>query len=656
MAGPMEATFQGLLEAAPDAIIGVDPDGRIVLVNAQVERLFGYEREELLGQSLEVLVPDHARGTHPAQRQLYLADPRHRPMGAGKELAGRRKDGSEFPAEISLSAIQTPDGLILSAAVRDVTDRKKAEATFRGLLDAAPDAIVAVDTSGRITLVNVQAEQLFGYDRDELLGTWVEILVPSYARSVHPSHRRSYFGEPHTRPMGAGMELAGRRKDGSEFPAEISLSAIETEDGLLVSVAVRDVTDRLEAQAERERLRGQAERERYESRLNQSQRLESLGQLAGGIAHDFNNLLAVILNYAVFVDEDLAACAASRDGQRLLAVKDDIEQIKRAAERATQLTRQLLAFARRDVVQPQVLNLNDVVTGVEQLLRRTIGEHVELVTSLAGDLHHIYADPGQIEQVLVNLVVNGRDAMGQGGTMTVDTLNVEVDRDFASSRPGLEPGVYAGIRVSDTGSGMERSIVEHAFEPFFTTKPKGEGSGLGLATVYGIVTQAGGDVRIYSEPGIGTTVRLLFPITTDRPSPGTLSPETRARRASETILVVEDEDAMREVTRRILSRNGHDVLVARSGPEALDVAQAHGGRIDLLLTDVVMPQMLGKEVAERIRILRPTIRVLFMSGYTQPVLASQGTLEEGVVLVEKPFTEHALLAKVYEVLESERSR
>jgi hypothetical protein len=305
------------------------------------------------------------------------------------------------------------------------------------------------------------------------------------------------------------------------------------------------------------------------------------------------------------------------------------------------------------VVQAQVVNLNEVVTEVEQLLRRTIGEHVQLETSLAGDLGHVYADRGQIEQVLVNLVVNARDAMGGGGTLTVDTMNVEADADFVSARPGMTPGIYAGIRVSDTGSGMDKATIERAFEPFFTTKPKGEGSGLGLATVYGIVTQAGGDVRIYSEPDIGTTVRLLFPITGDRPAASAASREPERAHGGETILVVEDEDAMREVTRRILARNGHEVLVARSGPDALDVVEARDGPIDLMLTDVVMPRMLGKELAERMRDRMPAMRVLFMSGYAQPVLASQGTLEEGVVLIEKPFTERGLLAKVREVLDAE---
>jgi two-component system, cell cycle sensor histidine kinase and response regulator CckA len=643
------ARFRGLLESAPDAIVGVDADGLIALVNAQTERLFGYHRDELIGQPVELLVPEAIRAVHPGHRARYLADPAPRPMGAGLELTARRRDGTEFPAEISLSTLDLDSGLLVSAAIRDITDRKKAEAKFRGLLEAAPDAIVGVEPDGRIVLVNTQTERLFGYHRDELIGQPVELLVPHGMRAAHPAHRTRYVTDPRQRPMGAGMQLAARRRDGTEFPAEISLSGLDTEDGLLVSAAIRDVSERIEAQSIRERLKGQAEREKLEAQLHQSQRLESLGQLAGGVAHDFNNLLGAIMNYAVFVEEAISTAASEPGAADWGTICRDIEQIRRAAERGANLTHQLLAFGRREIVQTQVLNLNDVVRDIEQLLRRTLGEHIQLATDLAGDLLPVLADSGQLEQVLVNLAVNARDAMRGGGSLTIETSNLDVDDDYAGGRPALKQGWHVRLRVSDTGAGMPKEVVDRAFEPFFTTKPKGEGTGLGLATVYGIVTQASGYAQIYSEPGRGTTFTVLLPVT-DRPSaPATPADRRKHAAGGETVLVVEDEDAMREVTRRILGRNGYRVLTAANGADALALVGA-GHHIDLLITDVIMPEMQGREVADRVRSCRPDVRVLFMSGYAHPVLASQGSLDAGVVLVDKPFTQHELLDKIAQVL------
>ncbi len=511
--------------------------------------------------------------------------------------------------------------------------------------------MICVDPSGRITIANAQAERLFGYGREELIGQLIEVLVPESVRGIHPMYRSRYVAEPRPRPMGAGIELAGRRKDGTEFPAEISLSAIQTIEGLLVSAAIRDVSDRIEAQAERERLRLQAERERLERQLHQSQRLESLGQLAGGVAHDFNNLLLVIRNYASFVSEELTAVAEGRPHAEWDVIRSDTQQVIAAADRATRLTHQLLAFGRREVVHPEALSLNDVVTDIEQLLRRTLGEHIQLRTALATDLWRTMADPGQIEQVLVNLAVNARDAMDEGGTLVLETQNVSLaDADIAGDRPALTPGRYVELRVSDNGKGMHRDVVDRAFEPFFTTKPKGEGAGLGLATVYGIIAQAGGDTAILSDPGVGTTITALLPATDDVPVANETPTLVARPRGEETILLVEDEEAVRDLTCRILSRNGYRVLVADSGPAALQMVEDPACHpIHLLLTDVVMPRMLGKEVADHAVKLLPDIRVVFMSGYALPTLGNQ-TLDEGVVLVQKPFTEAVLLNTIREVL------
>jgi PAS domain S-box-containing protein len=520
---------------------------------------------------------------------------------------------------------------------------------FVWLLETAPDAMVCADSGGRIVLVNAEAERMFGYRREELTGQPVEILVPDAMKAGHPARRAGYVADPRPRPMGTEIELTGRRRDGSVFPAEIALSAIDTDKGILVSAAIRDASERLELLAERERLKTQSERDRLERQHQQLQGLESLGQFAGGVAHDFNNLLAVILNYATFVGEDVARDTPQVHWQ---AIRDDVKQIQLAAERAAELTHQLLAFARRGVVQPRALNLNDMIGGLKPLLIRTLGEQVELSTDLSAGLCPVLADPGQIEQVLINLAANARDAMPAGGRLTIRTANTDIDGLPAGSRAGPSPGRYATLKVSDSGTGMPREVIDRAFEPFFSTKAKGHGSGLGLglATVYGIITQARGYVHIYSEPGIGTVFTILLPAA-NQPAQETLPrPRPAEGGHGETVLVVEDEMALREATRRILARNGYQVITAANGCDAVEVATSHPGGIDLLVTDVVMPQMPGKEAADRIRALDPAVKVLFMSGYTEGILSDHGVLEAGINLIEKPFTEKSLLAKLREVI------
>jgi len=392
----------------------------------------------------------------------------------------------------------------------------------------------------------------------------------------------------------------------------------------------------LKDQVIKERLRAQAERERLENRLNQAQRLESLGQLAGGVAHDFNNLLAVILTCASFVAEETA------DNE---SVRADVQQIQTAAERATRLTRQLLIFGRRDKAKIEVLDLAAIVTDIHGLLARTIGEDVTLVVRTTDGLPAIRADRGQIEQVLLNLAVNARDAMPDGGTLTIRLGTALLDEDYARLHPQIKPGHYVELSVSDTGTGMPPEIVSRIFEPFFTTKPRHKGTGLGLATVHGIIAGSGGSLSVYTEPGMGTTFRAFFPPAQGQAAPVTEpagAPATQGR--GETVLVVEDEPAVRQTTARILRRNGYTVLEAASGAEALTLAAGH--HFDLLLTDMVMPQVSGPELAQRINEMYPGAPVLFMSGYSQDVLGPRGALDEDAPLIQKPFAAQELLKTV----------
>jgi two-component system cell cycle sensor histidine kinase/response regulator CckA len=637
---PAQDLLASIVLSSHDAIISMTREGEITSWNPGAEDLYGYPAGEMLGRSVDLLFPRDGRADEREIMSLVAAG------GRVERYRTRRlrRDGSTVVVSLTVSPLTDGAGEIVGLATtsRDISERERAEAKFQDLLEAAPDAIVGVRQDGRVVLVNVRAEQMFGYPRHELIGQPVEILVPDALRDAHVTLRNQYIGEPRPRPM--GRQLAARRRDGTELPVEISLGSLHADDGLVVTAAIRDITERLQVQAEQQRLRAEAERVRITAGMHRTQRLESLGQLAGGVAHDFNNLLAVILNYAAFITEEAGA-----DNPDAGAIAGDSEQITRAAVRGSELTRQLLAFARREVVRPRVLDLNQVIGDVEQMLRRLLGEHVLLSTRLAAAVPPVKADPGQLEQVLVNLAVNARDAMPGGGALVIDTAPVTVDDDYAAHHTGIRPGRHVRIRVSDTGEGMPADVIDRAFEPFYTTKPSGEGTGLGLATVYGIVTQAGGTVNLYSEPGMGTTVQILLPVTEEETGSAASLDRTPAGGRGETILLVEDEDALRAVTGRILGSCGYRVLAAASGAAALELVAHHDGPVDLLLTDVVMPGMLGKELAQR---LAP-IRVLYMSGYAQPVLASQGTLDPGVALLEKPFGRSELLSAVRERIDAE---
>jgi hypothetical protein len=494
------------------------------------------------------------------------------------------------------------------------------------LLESASQAIFGADRGGRIVLANPKALEMFGYTRDELLGAQIELLLPQSKQHSHVRQRADYFEHPRTRPMGIGMDLAGRRKDGREFPVEVSLSYVETDEGLFAIAFLNDISHR----------------KLLEEQLLQAQKMEAVGRLAGGVAHDFNNMLTVIQGYNRMILDELSA---------IDPLRDYAEEISRASERAGALTNQLLAFSRRQIIQPRVINVNAVLENTEKMLRRLIGEDIDLLLNLNPEIGNIRADPSHIEQAIVNLVVNARDAMPQGGRVTLETVNVTLDEHYSSSHMGVQPGPFVMIAVSDTGQGMDADTKRRMFEPFFTTKTHGKGTGLGLATVYGTVKQMGGDIWVYSELGQGTTLKMYFPRVMDSPRAGgeeELAPP-RAE-AGETILVVEDEKAVRELTVRMLSKLGYRVLVAEGGEEAIAIAQSYAGEISLLLTDVVMPNMSGRQVADQLLGVRPRLKILYLSGYTDTTIVHHGVLESGVDFLPKPFSREVLARKIREVL------
>jgi PAS domain S-box-containing protein len=504
------------------------------------------------------------------------------------------------------------------------------EAKYRGLLEAAPDAMVVVNQVGEIVLLNVQAEKQFGYHRDELVGQQVTNIIPEgFAERLIADDLRS-AADALAQQIGTGIELVGRRKDGSEFPIEIMLSPLESAEGILVTAAIRNISVRKLA----------------ESQLLQAQKLESIGRLAGGIAHDFNNMLFAIHGYAELLAEDLALTNRARlDPDRALLSVDAISQ---AAERAAALTAQLLAFSHQQVISLNVLDLNAAIGGLEPMVRQLIGENMRLVLKLDHDAGHIRADAGQLDQILVNLVVNARDAMPDGGTVTIETGNVSVGEPSAIEPFDLKPGPYVLLAVTDTGIGMDRETREHIFEPFFTTKGLGKGTGLGLATTYGIVRQAGGYIWLYSEPGVGSSFKLYFPRVDAAVTPRLPTVAAAPAVGAGTVLVVEDEPVVREMTTQLLARSSYQVIAVANGAEAMMRLAGLEASIDVLVTDVIMPHMSGIELAEWVMDRYPHVGVVLLSGYTAETLDLERVTTRGATFVPKPVTSAQLLVALHQ--------
>lgn len=498
----------------------------------------------------------------------------------------------------------------------------KSPQILEAILESASQCILAVGRDGKILAANSRVEPMFGYAPDELQGQAVEVLVPEKLRKAHQKHREGYFQAPRARPMGAGVDLVARRKDGSEFPVEISLSYPANGATPLAIAFISDIT----------------RRKSLESQLTQSQKMEAVGRLAGGIAHDFNNLLTVIAGYDRFLLDRLTTL----DPLRVYA-----EEIMKAAERAAALTKQLLAFSRRQVVAPRVLEVNQAIRELEPMVQRLMGENIELLYKLTPHAGRVRIGPSQFDQVLLNLLINARDALPRGGRITVETRRVQLDEDYAKTHVGVNPGSFVMLAVSDNGMGMDRALQEHIFEPFFTTKGAEGGTGLGLATVYGIAKQYGGDVWVYSEVGVGTTFKVYFPRNLRKGDSGEVGVSTSEKRVgSETVLVVEDDPGVRQLITALLRENGYTVLTASSPREALELSSQKSATIHLLLTDVVLPGISGQELANQLKRECTSLKVLFMSGYPENAMADHGVLDPGANFVQKPFTFDELLVKV----------
>jgi len=616
-------------------LVFLNEQGRIDWGNREWTRTLGYEITEARERDIFTeLYPD------PAERQR-LHDSIGKPVGEWTDFRTRTRRGTILDT-MWANAPLTGGGWL--AIGMDVSERKRAEERYRSFIAQSSEGVSRLEidppvpiklpdeeqidrlyAGARIAECNDAMARMYGYDEArELIGT----LLADLHNVTDPTNREQIRAF-----IRAGYRVSDSetREHDREGRPRVFLNNVVgfLEHGHLVRVwgTQRDVT---------------AQRH-LEEQFRQSQKMEAVGQLAGGIAHDFNNLLTAILGNTQLLLRDLPPGDAKRS---------DVEEIRKASERAASLTRQLLAYSRRQMLQPKVLDLNVVVAEMDKMLRRLIGEHIALVAALQSDLGHVRADPNQIEQVIVNLAVNARDAMPDGGKLTIETANVDLDETFAQAHLGSVPGAYAMLAVTDTGHGMDVNVRAHLFEPFFTTKEVGKGTGLGLATVYGIVKQSGGYISVYSERGRGSTFKIYLPrIATPSATPAA-PPRVGAARGSETVLVVEDELAVLTLSRRALEAQGYVVLAASDAAAALRVVERHGGTIHLLLTDVVMPGMSGRDLADRLAAQRPGIRVLYMSGYPGDAVVQHGTLPSGSAFLQKPFSPDGLARKVRDVLDA----
>ena len=634
--GQAESRLRAVVDTAVDGVILIDAGGTILMFNPACEKLFGYTTAEVMGRNVKLLMPPPYCDEHDKYLSNYHDTGSRKIIGIGREVVGQRKDGSVFPMDLSVGEAKQNGEIIFVGIIHDLTERKRAEqalrdsaARLRAVIDTAVDGVILIDSRGAIQKFNPACERLFGYRAEEVVGENVRLLMPPPYRDEHDEYLANYHRTGERKIIGIGREVLGQRKDGSIFPMDLSVGEAK-QDGETVFVGViHDLTDR----------------KRTEEQLAQAQKMEAIGQLSGGIAHDFNNLLTVIIGNADDLTEKLKA---RPDLQRLAS------EIAMAGGRGAELTQRLLAFSRRQTLRPVETNCNQLVESMRSLLRRTLREDIDISLQLDADLWSTFTDPGQLEAAILNLALNAQDAMPHGGCLSISTANIPLDLDYRDLHPEVLPGHYVMISITDDGTGMPPEVVERVFEPFFTTKEVGKGSGLGLSMVYGFVKQSNGHVGIYSEMGLGTTVRIYLPasgmtgVIATRTPPG----EGVVAGRGETVLVVEDDSFVRTFALGTLEGLGYRVIAAADGREALARLAAEPN-IAVLFTDIVMPGgMNGWELARRAMDLKPGLKVLVTSGYALETLASRGLIAPEMTFLTKPYRKPELSRRLRETLES----
>jgi PAS domain S-box-containing protein len=619
-----------IVESSDDAIIGITLEGIVTDWNPGAERMLGYSRSEMIGQSISRIIPPDRLG-EPSRSLLRMVEG---DQVIRNETVRVRKDGKQIHVATTISPLRDSAGNVVgdSAIFRDITERKmmeeahrRSEASFRSFVQNAPYGILRTTPDGRIVQANPALVEMLGYSSEQ------EVLGLNMSRDVYrnPKDREEATQWARKQDSVQGIEVDWKHKTGRTFTIRSAANVVRDREGRVEFLEgfIEDISDR----------------RALELQLRQRQKMEAIGRLAGGVAHDFNNLLGVISGYAELVAEQIDPHSE---------LQNSVLQIRKAADRAAGLTRQLLAFSRQQVLETKVLNLNSIVEDMSKMLPRLLGEDIELHVSLDPKAGTVKADQSQIEQVLLNLAVNARDAMPAGGQLTIQTGRVRFDSGLGLKHPSMAPGEYFLLSVRDTGMGMDKQTQAHIFEPFFTTKERGRGTGLGLATVYGFVKQIGGYVWVESEPGVGSTFEIYLPLACEKaPQNSSCAAVAASGPGTGTVLLVEDEESLRTLTRSILEQGGYTVIEAGNGTEAVEIAKGYPDPIHLLLTDIVMPGMNGRTVAEKVGQLHPGMRVAYMSGYTG--FSTQEADDLNAVIIAKPFTRDVLLQKLSEALEYE---